>query len=92
MPARCPAASGGSSARTARRRFGQRTPLGGGQPALALRLIVQRKPPQAAEATRLALHRAAARKGKALDPRSLIAADFMILATSLPRNGYTVPA
>ena len=69
-----------------------RTPLGGDQPALALRLIVQRKPPQAAEATRLALHRAAARKGKALDPRSLIAADFMILATSLPKNGYSAKA
>src|SRR4051794_34430916 len=32
------------------------------------------------------------RKGKALDPRSLIAADFMILATSLPKNGYSARA
>lgn len=68
------------------------TPLGDGEPALAVRLIVQRKPPQAAEATRAALRRTAARKGTALDPRSLIAAEFMLLATSLPRNGYSAKA
>jgi hypothetical protein len=60
-----------------------RTPLGHDEPALAPQLIVQRKTPEAAEATRLALHRSAAKKGKALDPRSLIAAEFMILATFL---------
>ena len=60
-----------------------------GQGALPLRLIVQRKPPEAIEATRLSLRRAAIRKGKKLDPRSLIAAEFMILGTSLPRKGYT---
>ena len=54
-----------------------------------LRLIVQRKTPEATEATRLALRRAAIKKGKKLDPRSLIAAEFMILATSLPQTGYT---
>jgi len=68
------------------------TPLGHNEPPLALRLIVQRKTPEAAADTRLALHRAAARKGKALDPRSLIAAEFMILATSLPRRGYSAKA
>ena len=68
------------------------TPLGHNEPPLALRLIVQRKTPEAAQATRLALHRAAAKKGKALDPRSLIAAEFMILATSLPRRGYSARA
>jgi hypothetical protein len=66
--------------------------VGGAEPALAVRLIVQRKPPEAAEATRLALHRSAARKGKALDPRSLIAAEFMMLVTSLPKSGYSAPA
>jgi hypothetical protein len=66
--------------------------VGGAEPALAVRLIVQRKPPEAAEATRLTLCRAAARKGKALDPRSLIAAAFMILATSLPKSGYSAKA
>lgn len=69
-----------------------RTPVGRDEPALALRLIVQRKTPEAAEATRLALRRAAAKNGKTLDPRSLIAADFMILATSLPKNGYSAKA
>jgi len=69
-----------------------RASVGRDEPALAVRLIVQRKPPEAAEATRSALYRAAARKGKALDPRSLIAAEFMILATSLPKNGYSTKA
>jgi hypothetical protein len=63
-----------------------------GEPALAVRLILQRKTPEAAEATRAALRRAALQKGKQLDPRSLIAAEFMILATSLPRNGYSARA
>ena len=57
--------------------------------ALPLRLIVRRKTP---EATRLALRRNAAKKGKTLDPRSLAAAEFMILATSLPAHGYTADA
>ena len=69
-----------------------RAPLGRDEPALALRLIVQRKTPEAAEATRLALRRAAAKKGKTLDPRSLFAAEFMILATSLPKSGYSAKA
>ena len=60
-----------------------RAPTGRGETALRLRLIVQRKTPEATEATRLALRRAAIRKGKQLDPRSLIAAEFMILGTSL---------
>lgn len=55
---------------------------------LPLRLIVQRKEPQAAEATRQQLRRAASRKQKTPDPRSLIAADFMILGTSLPSGAY----
>jgi len=59
---------------------------------LELRLIVQRKTPEAAEATRVALRRTAARKGKTLDPRSLVAAEFMILATSLPKRGYSAKA
>jgi hypothetical protein len=59
-----------------------------GEAALPLRLIIQRKTPEAAEATRLALRRAAIKKGKKLDPRSLIAAEFMIVATSLPVKGY----
>jgi IS4 transposase len=55
---------------------------------LPLRLIIKRKTPEATEATRVALRRAAVKKGKTLDPRSLIAAEFMILGTSLPQEGY----
>jgi hypothetical protein len=66
--------------------------VGGGEEDLPLRLIVQRKTPEAAEATRTALRRAAAKNGKMLDPRSLIAAEFMILATSLPMDGYDAAA
>ena len=69
-----------------------RASVGGREPPLAVRVIVQRKTPEAAEATRAALRRAAARKGKTLDPRSLIAAEFMILATSLPKSGYSARA
>ena len=69
-----------------------RASAGRDQPALAVRLIVARKTPEAAEATQSTLRRAAARKGKTLDPRSLIAAQFMILATSLPKAGYSAKA
>jgi hypothetical protein len=57
-------------------------------PALPLRLIIRRKTPEATEATRETLRREASRKQKVLDPRSLVAAEFVILATSLPAEGY----
>jgi hypothetical protein len=57
-----------------------------------VRLIVRRKTTEATEAVRLALRRNAAKKGKKLDPRSLVAAEFMILATSLPSQGYAADA
>jgi hypothetical protein len=60
----------------------------GADACLPLRLIVQRKTPEATEATRTALRREASRKQKVLDPRSLVAAAFIILATSLPTEGY----
>jgi IS4 transposase len=66
-----------------------RATAGRGETALRLRLIVQRKTPEATEATRLALRRAAIRRGKQLDPRSLIAAEFMILGTSLLTAEYS---
>lgn len=56
--------------------------------ALPLRLIIQRKSPEATEATRKKLLSEASRKQKTLDPRSLVAAEFMILGTSLPVEGY----
>jgi hypothetical protein len=66
--------------------------IGDTEPPLPVRLIVQRKTPEATEATRQALHRAATRKGRTLDPRSPVAAAFMMLATALPRRGYSAPA
>jgi hypothetical protein len=53
-----------------------------------IRLISLRKPAEAAETTRKMLHSQASRKQTKLDPRSLIAADFLILGTSLPAEGY----
>ncbi len=58
------------------------------QPRLKLRLIILRKSPEATAATIKALKREASRKQKRLDPRSLTAAAFIMLATSLPQRGY----
>lgn len=65
-----------------------RATVGPLDPPLPLRLIIQRKTPEASEAARKRLRREASRKQKVLDPRSLIAAEFIILATSLPVEGY----
>jgi len=61
---------------------------GRAQGSLPLRLIILRKTAEATEAARLALRRRAPRKQKVLDPRSLVAAEFLILATSLPAERY----
>jgi hypothetical protein len=53
-----------------------------------IRLIILRKPPEAVEATCKMLRRQASRKQTKLDPRSLTAAGFLILGTSLPAEGY----
>ena len=55
---------------------------------LPLRLVILRKSPEAAETTRRKLAASASRKQKTLDPRSLVAAEFLVLATSLPTEGY----
>ena len=55
---------------------------------MPMRIIVLRKPPEATEATRKTLHAQASRKQKTLDPRTLIAAAFLIVGTSLPTEGY----
>jgi hypothetical protein len=57
-------------------------------PPLPLRVIVMRKPPEAAETARRKLPRNAQRKQKKLDPRTVLAAGFVMLATSLPAQGY----
>jgi hypothetical protein len=56
--------------------------------ALKLRLVILRKSAAAAEATIAKLLAEARRRGKRLDRRSLVAAKFVVLATSLPAAGY----
>jgi hypothetical protein len=58
-------------------------------PALALRLVAIKKPPQAAEAARLAARETARRCGHAISEGTLIAADWVILVTSLPAGDFS---
>jgi hypothetical protein len=58
-------------------------------PALALRLVAMKKPPQAAEAARRAAQRAAKKAGNAILEGTLTAADWVILVTSLPADGFS---
>jgi hypothetical protein len=60
---------------------------GAGAPMPA-RIVIIRKPEEAARAERERLPRVARDKGKTLDPRSLIAAAFVVLATSLDAQSY----
>jgi hypothetical protein len=55
---------------------------------LPLRLVIQRKSAEETETIRQHLRRSAPRKQKQVDPRSLVAAAFLVLATSLPDDGY----
>ncbi len=61
---------------------------GSKQPALQARIVIARKPPEAAEIERVRLQRGSKRRGKKIDSRSLIAAGYMILATSLDAEAY----
>jgi hypothetical protein len=58
-------------------------------PALALRLVAMKKPPEAAEAARNAARRAASKAGNAISDGTLIAADWVILVTSLPAGDFS---
>lgn len=60
---------------------------GAGDPFPA-RIVIVRKPKEAADAERERLRRAAGKRGKQIDPRSLIAAEYVVLATSLPADAY----
>jgi hypothetical protein len=53
------------------------------QTPIKVRLIARRKPPEAAAAEHGRLRQRASRKQHRLDPRSLIAADYFVVATSL---------
>jgi hypothetical protein len=55
---------------------------------MPIRLIILRKPTEATEATRKTLRTQASRKQKTLDPRSLAAAEFLVLGTSLSAESY----
>ena len=57
-----------------------------GVPSLPARLIVVRKPEEAAEAERQRILREASRKGRQADPRTLKAAAFFFVLTSVPRQ------
>jgi len=60
---------------------------GAGEP-LQTRIVIARKPEEAARAECQRQMRDARKNGKQLDPRSLIAAEYVMLATSLPENAY----
>jgi Transposase DDE domain len=55
---------------------------------LPLRLIILRQSAEQTKRIRKRLRRRAQRKQHKLDPRSLVAAEFLILATSLPADAY----
>lgn len=58
--------------------------IGSGSSAPAARLIIARKPPDATLRQHKKLRRKASRNGYRTDPRTLLAAGFMMLLTSLP--------
>lgn len=55
-------------------------------PSLPVRLIVARKPEEVAERERKKVLRAASRKGRKADPRTLLASSFILLLVSVPRQ------
>ena len=63
--------------------------IGSGHTAVPARLILARKPPEATQNQRKKLTRKASRKGQNTDPRTLRAAGFMMLLTSLPAESAT---
>lgn len=52
------------------------------------RLIILRKPPEAAEQEKKRLRRTASKKCSKLNPASLVAAEYMLLLTSLPQDQF----
>jgi hypothetical protein len=55
---------------------------------IKIRLIARRKPPEVIAEEHKRLRQQASRKQTALDPRSLIAAEYLVLATSLPAGEF----
>lgn len=58
-------------------------------PALEARLIALRKPAQAAETSKLKARRAAQREGNAISGETLVAAEWVILVTTLGPDDFT---
>jgi len=56
--------------------------------AVQLRLVAARLPPEAAEAARQRVRRSAQRSGYTLSADALVAAEWVMLVTSLPRDGF----
>ena len=63
--------------------------IGAAQARVEARLIIARKPPDAAERQQARLRRRASRKGHKTDPRSVRTASFMMLLTSLTTERAT---
>jgi hypothetical protein len=63
--------------------------IGAGQTATKARLILARKPAEAVERQHQRLRRKASKKGEKTDPRTILAAGFMMLVTSLPADAAT---
>ncbi len=60
--------------------------------AFKVRLIAFRKPPQAAETSKAKARRAAQREGNTISGETLVAAEWVILVTTLGSDGYTAAA
>jgi hypothetical protein len=58
------------------------------QKPIQIRLIARRKTPEAVEAARKHLRQQASRKQTKTDPRSLVAAEYIVVATSLPAEDF----
>lgn len=61
--------------------------LGAGKP-MPIRIVVRRKPPEAVEAELTRMRQRASRMNRQIDPRSRLAAQFVMLATSLAAPDY----
>jgi len=61
---------------------------GTGEAPLPLRLVIRRKTPKEAEQAQLKLRKEAKKRGKKPDPRSLKAARYILLLTSLPAETF----
>ena len=68
--------------------IGVRARSGKHQTPIPIRLIARRKTPEAIEKAHKDLRRLASRKQHETDPRSFVAAEYVILATSLASGGY----